>query len=351
MRNNTRAAETEGEMPRSLSRRGLLFYVGRGIAWFCAGLVALLLLCVTYQALAMEQDRRSFAPRGQLYTVDNRQMHIVCEGEGSPVVVLEAGGAAESLWWYWVQQQLAQHTRVCAYDRAGHGWSDPAPGSRDPQAIAADLHALLEEAGVAPPYVMAGHSFGAVWARIYAAQYPDDVVGLALIDSTVLVPEAFANQGEFDQWRSSNDAIKALERVAYEFGAIRLTASGDFERAGYPVDIVPEMVALRARMSVFEADYAEQIAAGWAFRETAAEAENLGDLPTVVVWASETKTMMETVPALRDPHNEMSTYSSNSTTLVVEGANHGSILGSELYAQQVSDAILDVIQGGEPNVP
>ncbi|MBK8020878.1 MAG: hypothetical protein IPK19_05480 [Chloroflexi bacterium] len=135
---------------------------------------------------------------------------------------------------------------------------------------------------------MAGHSFGAVWARIYAEQYSNDVAGLAVVDSTVLVPHEFADQSEFDQWKSSNDALKALERAAYELGAIRLTASGDFERAGYPPEIVPEMAALRSRISVFEADYAEQIAAGWALREASAAAESLGDLPIVVLWASET---------------------------------------------------------------
>jgi len=349
--NSTMANVPFAAIPENQQHRGTFFRVRRGLKWLGIGLVMLLTFGFAYQRIGTAIDDESFEPRGPLYTVNNRQMHILCEGEGSPVVILEAGGAADSLWWYWVQQQLSEHTRVCAYDRAGHGWSEPTSGSRDPQAIAADLHTLLQEAGILPPYVMAGHSFGAVWARIYTAQYPDDVVGLALIDSTVLVPAGFADQSEFDEWRSSNDAIKALEREAYEFGAVRATASGDFERAGYPLDIVPEMAALRSHIRVFEADYAEQIAAGWVLREAAAMAENFGDLPMVVLWASETNTMMETVPTLREPHRQISTYSSNTVTQVVEGANHGSILGNEQYARQVSDAILDVIsafQTGEP---
>jgi pimeloyl-ACP methyl ester carboxylesterase len=349
--NSTIAYVPLAAIPQNQHRRRTFFRVRRGLKWLCIGLALLLTFGFAYQRIGTAIDEGNYAPRGQLYTINNRQMHIHCQGEGSPVVILEAGGAADSLWWYWVQQQLAEHTRVCAYDRAGHGWSEPASGPRDPQAIATDLHALLQEAGIVPPYIMAGHSFGAVWARIYAAQHPADVVGLALIDSTVLVPEAFANQSEFDEWKSSNDAIKALERAAYEFGAIRATASGDFERAGYPHNIVPEMAALRSRISVFEADYAEQIAAGWALREASAAAESLGDLPVVVLWASETNTMMETVPALREPHNELSTYSSNTITGVVEGANHGSILGNEQYARQVSDAILDIIEAVKTDEP
>lgn len=345
--NSTRVYVAFATIPDDPSRRSTLFRVRRALIALGIGFALLLIFGFVYQRIGAAIEEENFTPRGQVFTVNNRQMHLHCEGQGSPAVILEAGGAADSLWWYWVQRQLAEHTRVCAYDRAGHGWSEPASGPRDPQAISTDLHSLLQAAEVLPPYIMAGHSFGAVWARVYAAQYPDDVVGLALIDSTVLVPEAFANQAEFDEWRRSNDAIKALERAAYEFGLIRATAAGDFERAGYPLEIVPEMAALRSRISVFEADYAEQIAAGWALREASTAAESLGDLPLVVLWASETNTMMETVPALREPHNELSTYSFNSTTRTVEGANHGSILGSEPYARQVSDAILQLIEAAE----
>jgi hypothetical protein len=77
-------------------------------------LVTLVLLGVAYQTIAIELDKRNYAPRGQLYTVNGHQMHMVCMGEGSPAVVLQAGGLADSLWWYRVQNQLAEHTRVCA---------------------------------------------------------------------------------------------------------------------------------------------------------------------------------------------------------------------------------------------
>ena len=340
-------------VPEDRHHRGTWSRLGRAVLWFGLGLVVLVAFGCAYQRIASASDEGSFVPRGQLFTVDNRQMHLVCEGEGSPVVILEAGGAAEALWWERIQQHVSAHTRVCAYDRAGHGWSEPASGPRDPQAIVDDLHTLLREAGIAPPYIMAGHSFGAVWARIFAAQFPDEVVGLALIDSTVLVPETFTDQSEFDGWKSSNDAIKALERVAYEIGAIRATAAGEFERAGYPSDIVPELAALRSRTSVFEADYAEQIEAGWTLRDASASAEHLGMLPVVVLWASETHTMMATVPVLQGPYAELSAFSSNSITRVVEGANHGSILGMEPYAGKVSDAILELMvaaRTGEPLV-
>jgi hypothetical protein len=89
----------------------------------------------------------------------------------------------------------------------------------------------------------------------------------------------------------------------------------------------------------------------WALTEASAAAENLGDLPMAVLWASETYATMERISALRELREEFATYSANSVTRIIEGADHGSILGNERYAQQVGDVILDVIdvaQTGEP---
>ena len=83
-------------------RRGCLFVLGRGLKWVGTILLVLVPLGVVYQTLATEADKTAYAPRGQLYSVNGRQMHLVCIGEGSPTVVLQAGGLAESLWWYWI---------------------------------------------------------------------------------------------------------------------------------------------------------------------------------------------------------------------------------------------------------
>jgi hypothetical protein len=152
------------------SRRGCLFYVKRGLKWFGIALIALIVLGVIYQVIATETDRRAYLPSGQLYTVDGHQMHIVCKGEGSPTVILEAGAGHFSTLWAWVQPAVAQSTRVCAYDRAGYGWSEPGPEPRDAQQIATELHALLDMAEIEPPYVLVGHSLGGIYVRVYNAQ-------------------------------------------------------------------------------------------------------------------------------------------------------------------------------------
>jgi len=340
---STTATATQVQAQSTSHRRGCLFYVKRALKWFGIGLVALVVLGVAYQTIATELDKGKYIPRGQLYTVNGHQMHLVCMGEGSPAVILEGGANAESLWWYWVQQQLAERTQVCAYDRAGLGWSEVANGSRDPLTIADDLHGLLQEAGVAGPYVVAGHSFGAVWVRIFAAQYPQEVSGIVLVDSTV-IPGA----SDYPSWKTFNDVVQAGLWVMSRTGGIRLAVSGQFQSSGYPADIAQELSARTARNQTFDTTYAETIAAMPGFIEAAAPAENLGSLPLAVLWAGAGPMGGEHLAEVR---TAMAGYSSNSMTRMIEGADHGSILGNEQYAQQVTNAILDVIEAAQTGEP
>jgi pimeloyl-ACP methyl ester carboxylesterase len=123
------------------------------------------------------------SPLGILVDIGGRALFITCIGTGSPTVVLEAGGGNSADTWAGVQPEIARSTRVCSYDRAGLGQSDPAPtGVRTVQDSVDDLHALLAAAGVSGPYVLVGHSFGGLIVRLYASQYLDDVAGLVLVD-------------------------------------------------------------------------------------------------------------------------------------------------------------------------
>jgi pimeloyl-ACP methyl ester carboxylesterase len=275
-------------------------------------------------------------------------MHMICKGEGTPAVILQVGASAESLWWYRVQNQLAEHTQVCAFDRPGMGWSDPVEGSRDPLTIDAELHALIEQAGISAPYVMAGHSFGGILTRIYAAQYPEEVAGVVLVDTQIVTPKQFASPSDVQQNLAYWDGVYAVTSAIMRVGLMRLTGAAAFQSAGYPPELVPELNALQARNQVIDAYYAENGPAFPALQDASADAEDFGDLPVIILWASESPSLQDRFAADRD---EIATYSSNSVTRTVEGADHGTILGRDEYAQQVSAAILDVIaaaQSGEP---
>src|SRR5438876_1517266 len=148
------------------------------------GTLALLLAVGTvYQAIGTWQDRQRFPAPGRLVRVNGRRMHIHVTGEGTPTVVFESGMGASSLSWTLVQPRVAQFTRAVSYDRAGHGWSDPARERRTAQQIAQELHVLLDAAGIPGPYVLVGHSFGGYVNRAFAHLYRNEFVGMVLVDS------------------------------------------------------------------------------------------------------------------------------------------------------------------------
>lgn len=130
----------------------------------------------------MQQIRSQYPAPGDLYEINGTRMHIHCEGEGSPMVIMEAGSGDCSLSWALVQQNVSKFTRVCTYDRAGYGWSDPVPGPVSARNVTSRLHALLSRANLSPPYVLVGHSLGGVYVRSYAQRYPGDVTGMILVD-------------------------------------------------------------------------------------------------------------------------------------------------------------------------
>jgi pimeloyl-ACP methyl ester carboxylesterase len=159
--------------------------------------VVLALLCAL---AARAQDTITpppLPPPGRLIDVGGWRLHVNCAGEtrtARPTVVLEAGAGDVSVDWSLVQPGIARFARVCSYDRAGSGWSNLGPRPRTMHQIVYELHTLLEKAGERPPYVMIGHSYGGVLARLYRMMYPADVVGMVLVEA-----------GSDDPWRITSD--------------------------------------------------------------------------------------------------------------------------------------------------
>ncbi len=184
------------------------------------GLVTVAALGGTAESIALARDHGRYAMTGALHDVGGHHLHLTCTGSGGPTVVLENGLNEISPLWSAVIAQVSRTTRVCAYDRAGQGWSDDAEGTQDGLAIAADLHGLLARAGEHSPYVLAGHSSGGTLAMTYAARYPAQVAGLVLLDSSS--PHQFTDQpdfpGTYAMMRRLLPVMPALARV----GALRL---------------------------------------------------------------------------------------------------------------------------------
>lgn len=123
-----------------------------------------------------------YPPPGHLVSIGSHRLHIRCEGNGAPAVIFDAALGASSLSWSLVHPAVARLTRACAYDRAGFGWSETGPLPRTAGRIADELHELLHRAGVPPPYVLVGHSFGGLGMRLLAARHRTEVAGLVLIE-------------------------------------------------------------------------------------------------------------------------------------------------------------------------
>ena len=157
-----------------------------------------------------------YPPPGHLVQIDGHRLHLLCGGTGSQTVVLEAGLGESALTWAPVQRQLSATTRVCSYDRAGLGWSEQDVRSPTADRSAEDLHQLLSNSGEPAPYVLVGHSIGAIVVRVFAAAYPAEVAGLLFVDPTN--EEAVIAAGD--------PTLPIIERRAQgllaEFGVMRL---------------------------------------------------------------------------------------------------------------------------------
>jgi pimeloyl-ACP methyl ester carboxylesterase len=145
--------------------------------------IALLLVAgILYESMGARSDAAQLPPPGRMIDIGGSRLHLHDMGEGTPAVVFESGIAATSLSWRHVMSEVAGFTKVCSYDRAGFGWSDAAVTPRTPAHIVEELSLLLRNAGISPPYILVGHSFGALVVRLFAARYRGDVAGVVLVD-------------------------------------------------------------------------------------------------------------------------------------------------------------------------
>lgn len=235
-----------------------------------AALVIVALIGLRYERRARRQDAAQFYPPGKLIDLGGYRLHLYCTGEGGPTVVLEHGHRATYLDWYRVQPELAKFTRVCSYDRAGYGWSDPSPHDRTPSVMSDELHSALRAAGERPPYVLVGHSFGAMDAIMFAHKFRDEVLGVVLVDG------------------STPDTLhRALLRTRLWLRMMQLTMPFGLPRwrgwcGGGPPDIAKVKQALTCRSQAFATILREDSAFPIAGPEVRT-ISSLGSVPIVVI--------------------------------------------------------------------
>ena len=317
----------------------------RRLGWILAGLLAgLLTLSLTgaaYQEIATRTDQRRFPPPGELIDVGTHRLHLNCTGHGSPAVILEAGNLAMSADWIKIQQRVAETTRICSYDRAGTGWSDTGPDPRNADRISAELRTLLTHAGVAPPYVLVGHSYGGLYALRYAGQYPDQVAGLVLLDSSH--PDQFTRSVDGRAMAQRTNRLGAVLPLLTRLGIVRLT---NFLPAH------PDLPAQqRAEVQAFHATTRQVRASVAEFRSTPQSSAQAGSTSTVENKPLAVVTAGEQTAEWLQMQDELATLSSNSMHRVVAGADHASLLVTDGDTVESSAAIDQVVQSVRTHRP
>jgi pimeloyl-ACP methyl ester carboxylesterase len=316
-------------------------WIGKALLWAVIVLLALAVIGAIYQTVAMEIDRRTHPPPGQLVQVGGHRLHIRCVGQGTPTVILEAANGGMSAHWVRVQQEVAKATRACAYDRAGLGWSESGPRPRDARQISSELHTLLDKAGIEGPYVLVGHSYGGLYVRMYTARYPDEVGGSVLIDSSH--PEQFTRSPEGRQMYERARRLTAIAALFSRLGLIRL------------FDVFPAPAGLpahqRAQVEASLSSSRHLVATAQEFSATPQTStqvrttQSLGDKPLAVVSAGKQS------PGWLKLQKELVALSFNSVHRIVEGATHESLLSEKRDARVTSASILEVVEAVHNDQP
>lgn len=308
------------------------------------GVVFLLLVLLTtgyaYQLRTTAADFEQFPAPGQRVDVGGYRLHIFCQGQGSPTVVVDAGNGDFSLGWSLVQPEVAQFARICTYDRAGYGWSDPSPDPRTARQMANELHALLVNAEIEGPYVLVGHSLGGYNVRMYADLFPQDVVGVVLVDAGH-EDQLKRLPSEYIQITQQQNGYLGAMRLMARFGILRLMGKSAGEQAlpphigQLPEDIRDVYVTMMSHPSYFDASLGEL----QALAETCSQVSEIGDLDDRPVWVvtAENSIDTETLKSIGLPadfpieqiqpiwltlQGELALLSTNSTHLIAEGSGH-----------------------------
>jgi pimeloyl-ACP methyl ester carboxylesterase len=321
-------------------RRGKIFLLGLALT-----IISLLTLGAAFQAIATWVDARKYPPPGQLVDVGGYELHIYCQGEGNPVVVLDALFPGTVSNWAWVLPEIATETRVCAYDRAGLGWSESGPEPRDALKHAHELHTLLTNGGIPGKYILVGHSLGGLSVRMFADKYPDEVAGMVLIEATN--PDAWQRLG-LPEGIGADPNQLALAPILARFGLFRL---GLLSAYSLDPDLPsPQRQELQAFFNTVKSLKTVR-AVDSSFSVALEQVRNTGDLgskPLAIVLGSKGDGSNE---QLQDLFIQQAALSSDSYSQMIEGATHAGLVDNQEHALQTSTVILRVLEAVRSGQP
>lgn len=275
------------------------------LAGLCLVTASLAFTGAFYEVIGSWRDARRFPQRGRLVRAGSIRMNIDCSGQGSPTVILENGSGGPSVDWLMVQPEVAKFSRVCSYDRAGYGWSDSGPEPRSSLQIARELNQLLRAAGEKGPYVLVGHSMGGYDIRVYTGQYPNDVVGMVLVDAShedqsLRAPESIRKWSQDDRKHPGWKKLKYFFQL--HLGWARLFADRDAP-AFWPETFREEEAFLTLPTKHPFATIDEDQVFSTLSAAQVRSSGNLGDRPLIVLTATRQDDISPAIP-LKDAQAE-----------------------------------------------
>ena len=284
----------------------------RVVLWVGAAVFVAIIATTGLQAVLSHLSLRDNPPPGSLVELNGRKVHVLCAGEGSPTVILEAGLPGSSLTWMSVFSEIAELTRVCAYDRPGYGWSQPTTSPRTAETIVQELRVLLQSTDTQPPYILVGHSFGGLLMQLYATRFPNDFTGMVLVDSSH--PDQAHRTLDLQEIDTISFAMKTLGPI----GIVRLlfpVPAGNPESRDVSVREQERELLMTSR--TLRTATREMSGLRESLRQVTESTVDLGSKPLVVL--SEGRRRAESWQALQEDLSRMST---NSEWQVVDGAGH-----------------------------
>jgi len=311
-------------------------WIGRIILGAFGLVLCLAVILFVRESIARGKYHAEYPAPGEMVSLRTHAIHLHCVGSGSPTVVFEADlDQYGSLSWSTLLEDVGEFTRACSYDRAGILWSEAGPLPRDGETIANELAVALEAAGERGPYLLVGHAFGGVYVRIFAGQYPEDVYGMVLVDSSH--PDMFTHFAEYGLTVNVPDPrIRPLILLLSHLGLPGRDQGNIYD---LPSGIYDPVQAYLPESSM--AWFDETVAASDTLAQ-AGEVTDFGDMPLVVLASA--RSSHEHQAAWVELQQELADLSSNSDFRALDTAGHYLYIDSP---EEVIAAIRDVIENGE----
>jgi pimeloyl-ACP methyl ester carboxylesterase len=308
----------------------------------------------TWERWSEVRDARRFPPPGKMVDVGDGRRHILCEGQGAPTVVLMPGGGMPSILIRPLQDRVMGFTRVCAVDRAGLGWSEPATRPLNTIGQAAELWTMLTAVGETGPFVLVGHSYGGLIVRQFAKDHAGAVTGMVLVDAA---EEGLVFQSRFLETVPASVKLERNAEAASKSGVIRALAAIDPTLVRVPRPLTTEerrqAIALMVRPSYFRAA-ANESENAYARTPFAMQRPGgfgvLGSRPLVVIRHGRPFTGPDAVleTGWAAGQSRLAALSSNSELLVARNNGHLIIADNPGLVAEAIDLVVEAVRAHRP---